>query len=92
VEGGLRRLPFERRKETAFARVDLEAKPALTVLVAEIDVAAGEVRDREGGEDRLVRDVLQAFEFQLDLNLGLRRRSQKKKRGELKAKFHRALE
>ena len=41
----------------------------MATSVAKIDISAGEIRDDEIGDDRLVSDVLQAREIQLDLNL-----------------------
>jgi hypothetical protein len=45
------------------------------------DGASGEVGDRDRGDDRLEGDVLETFEFQVHLNLALRRNREQKKQG-----------
>src|SRR5205085_5472338 len=52
-----------------FASSNLKSEPRLATIIAKIDIPAGEISDDEIGDDRLVSDVLQAREFQLDLYL-----------------------
>ena len=88
VKGRLRSVLFERREEPAFARIDFEAEPVLAIFIVEIDVASGEIRDLEGGQDRLVRDVLEPLKFQLHLDLGLRRGGEKTRSERTEDPFH----
>ena len=48
-------------------------------MPVEIDVSPGEIGDLDGRHNRFVRDVLEPLKFQLHLDLGLRRRGEKKK-------------
>jgi len=91
VERGFSRLRSERREETAFARGDFEAEPVLATVIVEINVTSGEIRDLDRSDDRLVRDVIEAFELQFHLDLGVRRRAKKKKSGEMNPEFHRRV-
>jgi hypothetical protein len=64
----------------------------LAVVVAQIDVAPGIVRDLDRGEDWLVRDVLDAFETEVHLDLGVSCHRGKAKRGQENPEHHRREE
>lgn len=56
----------------AFASRDLKAEPWLSLAVAKIDISARQIGDGEFCHDRFVGDVLQAGQFDFDLDLGAR--------------------
>jgi hypothetical protein len=55
-----------------------------------IDIAAREIRNAEGGDDRFVGDVLKPLESQLDLKLRLCIRDAKKRAHKGEPELHRA--
>ena len=60
------------RDRLTFASGHFEPEPRLAVLVMKINIAPGKVRDDDAGDNRFVGDVLEARQFQLDLNLSSR--------------------
>jgi hypothetical protein len=92
VQGWLRHVGFQWREEPPLARVDLEAEPVLAVIIAQIDVAPGIVRDLDRGQDWFVGDVLEAFKAEVHLDLAASRRGDKQKCGQQSPERHRREE
>src|SRR5580700_6082252 len=68
------------RDRLAFASRDLKTEPSLSFAVVKIDTASSEIGNGKFRHDRLVGDVLQPRQFQIDLNLCARRYRKKKGR------------
>ena len=92
VKGGLGRRASQRREQAAFAGVNLKPEPRLAVLVLQVDVASGQVRDLDRGDDGLVGDVLEPFELQLHLDLGVAGRRRQERPSQEYAEHHRRQE
>ncbi len=71
----------DRGQGAALVGRDFKAIPMLLVIVAQFDIAAGEVGDRDRRDDRFIGDVLQTLEFQIHLDLSLRRENERKSKG-----------
>jgi hypothetical protein len=61
-----------------FLSANLESEPSLALAIVKINIASGEIGDVKRGHHRFIGDILQARQFQIDLDLPLRRNGQNK--------------
>ncbi len=57
------------RNRLAFTSSYLKSKPGLPIGIVKLDIAPGQVGDRQCRHHRFIGDVLQSLEFQVHLNL-----------------------
>ena len=61
----------------------------MSVVIAKLNVASGEIRDLDAGNDRLVGYVLDARKFEIHLNLSENAGSYQERTGDGEQAFHR---